>query len=205
MLAAMPPADEASLSYGAPSKSAPALPAERAASPVSVAASAPHLAAGSTGDAARVQGAVERVIARGRAALADARPWREFYDARQVRLPAFAEVTERVEKNVEAFRGNYEIVAGAWCALALLLSLGRFLAAALLLFCLERWVRYKIRSEGQLLFAEKLFTGALVLCIVWITGVGVRVVESFVVTCGSLLLHAVLRVPPGEPEGVEMA
>lgn len=207
MLAAMPPAptDESSLSYGAPSKSSPALLAARSVSPVSVAASAPQLLGSATADAASVQGAAERAFARARAALNAARPWREFYDARQVRLPAFVELTERVEKNAVAFRSNYEIVAGAWCALALFLSLGRFLAAALLLFGLERWVRYKTRSEGQLLFPEKLFAGALVVCIVWITGVGLRVVESCMVAAVSLGLHAVLRIPPELPEGVEMA
>lgn len=207
MLAGMPSvsADEASLSYGAPSKSAPVLPAADSASPSAGAVSLPAVPFGTPAETAVAQSALERAAARAREALASARPWREFYDSRQMRLPAFSEITERVEKNATVFRGNYEVIAAGWCAFALFLSLGRFLVAALLLFGVERWMRYKVREEGSMSFTEKVFAGAVALCVVWVTGVGKRVVESFGIGCLVMGLHAVLRVPPDVPEGLEMA
>jgi hypothetical protein len=205
MLAAMAaPADELPLSYGAPSKSAPELP-RGSARPPPAPATALSLPVIPQDSAAAAAGAAKYGLAWAKAAVASARPWREFYDARLVRLPVFAEVTERVEKNVDAYRGNYEVLAVGWCAFALFMSLGRFLVAAVLLFGVERWVRFKVRAEGELSLAEKVFAGAMALCIVWATGVGTRVVESFAVGCAFMLLHAVLHVPPEIPDGQEMA
>jgi hypothetical protein len=215
MLAAMSVhgADEAELSYGAPSSSAVSLPAPRSP-PLSAeealaaaGASLPAMSffqAASVADASAAQGLVQGAVARARQSLADARPWREFYDARAIRLPAFSEVTERVEMNAKIFHGNYKIVACVWCAFALLMSFGRFLAAALMLFAVERWVRFKVRSEGSLDFGEKAAACAVSLTIVWVTGVGRLVVESFMVACLSVGIHSVLRTPPELNPGREM-
>lgn len=198
--------DQLSLKAPLPACSLPAVRSSSPASPASGTAGQTHAPCASApvlgllsslpGDASVAQGLFEKASVRTRDMLAAARPWREYFDAHEIVVPKFSQITERFEANVHIFRGNYEIIALAWVAFGLFMSLGSFLIAGILLICVERWARFKVEKEGGLDFTEKALACAAVLTIVWMTGVGKNVVEAFALAAASVALHAVLRVPP---------
>lgn len=169
-----------------------------AARPLSTSASAP--AGYVVEDSSPVVAPVDMVVERARASVRDARPWREFFDARQISIPNFADITDRVEKNLRAFRGNYEITAACWFAVGVVLMFGEFLIAGLLLLLVERWVRSKLRADNTLDNSHKAVVLGLVLFIIWITGVGEALVGYLFCAVLSVSAHAILHNPPDDDD-----
>jgi PRA1 family protein len=148
---------------------------------------------------------LEQIVAVVQSTIREARSWSAFRSLRALRLPRFDQITARAEHNLHVYKGNYKLICGAWSGIAVTLAFGRFLAAGLLLLLVERWVRAKLRAEGNLDINERALAAIFVLAIIWVTGVGECIVFAAFWSVVSVGLHAVLHDPPTDADDIEIS
>lgn len=141
----------------------------------------------------------DAVLAYVKATWADCRPWTEFYSTRDLSVPQFAAVSERVSSNVHVFRANYQVLAAAWLAVSVLFCIPSFLVASLCFFLMERWAsRRASRNSGSLAHKDRILLAFTTLLVIWITGIGAVIVISLSLTAFTVTLHTALHTPDVE-------
>ena len=175
------PDDERVLSYSASKPSAAPVAAPPAAAPSSPSEqpSAPWY---------------EDALLRLRVTYADARPWAEFYSTRNLSLPPFSSLSDRVSANLHVYRANYLIIAAFWLCVVVLGAIPQFLILAAVVFGGVRWGA-RLQQKGGVK-PRHYFVGALVVLItVWLTNVGNSIVLALGLSAVAVGVHAALHVP----------
>lgn len=129
-------------------------------------------------------------------ALQDRKPWRDFYDTKEMSFPSFTAISDRVMQNATTYRANYMLIAAGVFALSALWDIGGVLVFGLAMVGLGMFGRKHLMTHGEENSRKKVIIFAIFfLFMLWITNVGYMLAVTLFFSSMYCLLHAVVKNP----------
>lgn len=143
------------------------------------------------------EGVANKYTALARGTWDTSRSWSDFFSTRAFNRPSFANLSERIKANVAEFQSNYIVIGFIWLTLYVISSIPSFLLTAFALVLLHRrYTRRAQKNGGSLPPEELLIFVALILLLMWLTGIYHNVLGALFCTAATCGVHASLHEPP---------
>ena len=122
-------------------------------------------------------------------------PWKEFYDTKQMSLPAFSALSDRVSQNLSVYQGNYLVITVLIFAFTALWNLGGLLFFALLMMGFLKFGKKHVDKTDDNVKTKRMIVLGSIVLFLWITGVGGMVASTLFFSSIYCVGHALIRNP----------